>query len=515
MQKHKTKIGLLTILSVVTLASCKKDPRIKIEFWTGFGAAVNAVLTPLIAEFEEQNPDLRVDYQSKGGYDGLRQAIVQSVSNSKYPHIANGYPDHFADYANSNVLLDLNTSRYIKNEDPEIGVNIDDYLANYMVENTTLIDKQTTGLPFNKSTEIMVTNQSFFDVAKIFDPEVKVPETWQELAVVGVKLKAIYKDKKWGGKYILKDGTAVGKDNLTEAQEAQVAIDLTNLKDDTKFIPFSWDSASNFFITILRQWDSAYTERGDTFHTGKILFQTPTYLPKTLEALSYFQKLAEDGIVGIPATFGESQYSSNPFKQGKVALTISSSAGVKENLPTSITDYPFDVTINPIPYNANHPEKRYVISQGTNLALFRKGNLAKEKDLIAREGAWKLLRFLTYEVNHRFGLGTSYFPVTDGSRLEESDPRYADYKLYKDLLEKTGGTVGEVATRNTAKLQAEVYQAKDEETGKQIWTQFVDPGFIGSSGVRLEIEKIMGKLFTGSEPQKVIDDAVNQLKDFT
>ncbi len=518
--KNKKTFSMLSLVLLTALSGCNpnnnssgsgdnNDTRTKIEFLTGFGQNVNAVLKPLLKRFEDEHPTIKVDYNDQGGgYDTLKSTITSSVSTTTFPHIANGYPDHFAEYANSNILLNLNSNNYIKNTDPEIGVDIDHYLPSYMVENTTLVPGATTGLPFNKSTEVMVTNQTFFDVASSLDATIKVPETWQELAVQGRKIKALAKSKGWFGNLVKHNGDPVAKkDKMTkeeiEALLPEIAFDMT-MVTETTFVPFSWDSGANFFITIVRQWGAEYTKQGDNFQSGKMAFNKGESYTKTVTALKYFQGLFQEGIVGIPATYGEGLYSSLPFKQGKLVLTISSSAGISNNMPAGTTDFPFEVSVNKIPFNADLPANKFVISQGTNLALFARGkmdNKNREKTQKERDAAWQLLRYLTYEVNHEFGMGTSYFPVTDGTKLavDENDQRYKDYKLYLDFLNKTETDKTKLAIRDTAKVQAEQYQEKATD-GKQIWTQFVDPGFLGSSDIRSQAAIIISKILDQESP---------------
>lgn len=515
----------MSLVMLTTLSGCTPDNRTKIQFWTGFGANVNEVLEPLLDRFEKNNPDVKVEYEVKGGYDNLMEAIVSSISNQKYPHIANGYPDHFATYAVSGTILDLNTASYIKH--PEQGVDIDQYLPNYMNENMELIPGAITGLPFNKSTEVMVVNQTFFDVAKKLDPTVKVPETWQELKTMGALIKKIATDNHWPGRLIKHNGEAIEApekptQDQIDALIPQIAFDMTSLKPykdkdgnmiTPEFIPFSWDSTANFFITILRQWGAQYTEQ-QSLQKGYMVFNEPANKTKTLAALNFFRELYTEKIVGLPTTFGETQYSSKPFKEGKLVLTVSSSAGISNNMPAGTTNYPFEVSVAKIPYNAENPNDKYVISQGTNLALFRRGELKDDKTKVERNAAWRLLRYLTYEVNHEFGKGTSYFPVTDGTKLveDETDQRYLDYKLYKEFLAKEESDKTERAIRDTAIVQASGYQEKDAE-GVQIWKQFVDPGFLGSSAIRNEVSFVMGQIFAGTPPEEAIQRVLEKLKD--
>lgn len=517
MKTNKTILGLTMLFAVSTLAGCGGSNKTRINFWTGFGASVLSTLNPLIARFEEENPDIDIVHDSKGGYPNLLTAVKGTIGNSAYPHIANGYPDHFADYVKAGVLLNLDSPNYINHE--EHGVDIDDYYSDYMIENTTLSAGNTYGLPFNKSTEVMITNKTFFEVANKIDSSIKIPTTWQEVAVIGPKLRTVAQD--WFGKLVLKDGTAIDKPTedaeITALLEADtVAFDMS-MTTEAQFVPFSWDSTANFFITIIRQWGSLYTS-ADSIHTGYIEFTTGENRTKTLEALAFFKQLYVDRIVGIPGTFNEALYSSGPFKQVRLVMTISSSAGAAQNLPDSITDFPFEVGVNHIPYNENLPESKYVISQGTNLGLFRVGRATDEKAMAQRTAAWKFLRYLTYEVNHEFGKGTSYFPVTDGSKLavNEEDPRYRDYKLYTEFLAETDGTSSDKAIRATASLQKNVYQ-NDTYFGDNVnerWLKFVDPGFGGSAKIRAEIDSIMSILFAGATPEDALNQGTSRLDEY-
>lgn len=523
MKNKKIMTSLTSLMAVTLLAGCNpKDTRTRIQFWTGFGTAVNETLTDLIARFEEQNTDIRIDYESKGGYPALQQAISGSISTSNYPHIANGYPDHFAGYANANVLLNLDSNSYINH--PEYGVNVNEFYSDFMKENTDLVANATLGLPFNKSTEVMIVNQSFFDVAMDKDPSIIIPQTWQDLKVVGPKLKQVIVDNKWIGKLVKKDGTTVDKPSKFDAEIAgDIAFDLTYITKIDDFIPFSYDSESNFFITILRQWGGQYTQRGTTLAKGEVLFKKDSdSYNKLVDALTLVKELYDDKIIGLPSTFNEGLYSSKPFKQMRLVMTISSSAGVTQNLPADVTDYPFELSVKPVPFNAEKPEAKFVISQGTNLALFRKGNGNDPQAQKERLAAWKFLRYLTYEVNHEFSRRTSYFPVTDGSLLtvDETDSRYLDYKMYSEFLAGTNVTNETVAakiTRDTAVTQASVYQ--DTEIG---WKKFVDPGFLGSSTIRTEVGFCMSKVFqdqtaglTAREKAvKAIASTLEQLKDY-
>jgi len=523
MKFRKFIFTAVSVLTLATLAGCLRPSmpsetvttsgdslpytgeKIEVKFWTGFGSSVTSALTPLFTRFESENPDIRVLYESKQGYPNLQQAINGSISTNTYPHIANGYPDHLVGYINANILVNIgNPTNYINH--PQYGVNIDEYNADYMAEIHALSDQATYGLPFNKSTEVMIANQSFFDAAKKKDASIFIPKTWQDLAVVGPKLKAVAKNNGWFGKLVKKDGTAVPKpENFDPNLKPDIAVDMS-LVSEEQFIPFSWDSASNFFITTIKQWGAAYTEKGSTIQNGYIRFQEEPHRTKTLAALAYFKQLYDDGIIGLPDNFGQALYSSVPFKEGKLVLTISSSAGVGENLPGGTTDYPFDLSINAIPYNGDLVAAKSVIAQGTNLAIFAVGRGADPKAQAERLAAWRLLRFLTYEANYEFGKATSYFPVLDPTKIDPNSQRYQDYLMYSQFLQQTDGTEREKVIRKTALLQADVYMNPDEK-----WIKFADPGFLGSSEIRNTVESVMAELFKGKTPEQVLNDVVVKL----
>lgn len=460
-------------------------PTATIRFWTGFGGAVNGVLEPMLEDFQEKYPSIDVLYETQGGYDNLKQAIDLSVANQSFPHIANGYPDHFASYINSNIMKPINN--YIDN--PDYGVDIDDFYQDYLNENQNLFPGVTMGLPFNKSTEIMVANQSFFEVMNYLDNTVKVPETWDELATIGARVKVLAKQEGYFGKIVVeKDGGGYEAVSVDDVGEAKVMFDFTRVTE-ANFVPFNWDSTDNFFITLVRQWGGVYTEKGDNIREGYIRFDSQA----VLDGLTFIKNLGDARILGIPTTHGEALFASTPFKHGKTVLTISSSAGVQENIPDTM-DYPFDVSIHPILYrDANH---KYVISQGTNLGLFNRRNADEEL------ASWLLLRYLTVERNAEFSRKTSYFPVTKTAQESEE---------YQNFLngDTTNYTAKQVSVLGTAITNNDDYMDAEKE-----WIKFVDPAFVGSSQIRDEVSYIIGKVLQGITPQKAIDEAYGRLGNY-
>lgn len=491
------------VLALVALSGCDGGGRqlnidmtvdtrgTTIQFWTGFGSSVNTIISEILADFTAET-GIIVEYDPKGGYPGLQQAINLSATSASYPHIANGYPDHFAGYISSDIILRLD--EFIE-EDEDIPAtrddgaftelapfDLEDFYPTYMTENRSLeFDKDgnpyTLGIPFNKSTEVAVVNKTAFDVFTAIDSTIKIPETWGEVETIGNKIKSIMTTRGFYGK-------VVGSDYNAYDNTAAIPVGLTQLISfasvtEDNFRIVSYDSQSNFFFTGVRQWGGTYTEMDQQTRRGYVTFDNVS----TRAMMTRMRELFNDELIGIPQTWEEEQYCSNPFKESKTLMNIGSSAGVYNAVPQAGA---FAVEAAPIPYESE--ANKAVISQGTNLALFDKGTNAE------KVAAWKLLKYLTQIENGRFSAGAGYYP-TCVSAFESEE--YQDY--YTSLI----GTARDKLKLGAAKVNSDIYVGEGST-----WQKYVDPGFVGSSYIRDECNFIMPELFYGNPPrtvQEIID----------
>lgn len=488
MNKNIKIAAITAVMGVMALSSCGSQEGV-INVWTGFGTSMTTAFENVLQDYRDAHPDtgFKIVHTGQGGYDNLLSTISGSVSTRTYPQLAVAYPDHMAQYNESSILFSLDN--YIK----EDNVNLDDYYQNYLKECQEIVDGQTMGLPFNKSTEVLTTNQTFVDVliamTKGTENEItKVPTTWQEVETFGNNAIAALKNiKKYkydtNSKQLVEDGK--GAFNAVLAQNAagevkcysnkasleqgySIKVDLTSVGEND-FRVLSYDSQSNFFITIVRQWGGTYTEivnQGGN-EVGVMRYKSN----ETATALMFFNRLFKEGIIGIPSTFGEASYTSTPFKAYKTIFTIGSSAGVSNCVPA---DNAFEVEINPIPFNADKPDCKFVISQGTNLVMF------KNTDEASRRETWNLMKALSYdpEINATFAKSSGYIPVTKSAYQTD---------LYQDYLKDTSLTGTAKTMRDAINVNFDDYLGEGSD-----WTQFVDPGFVGSSSIRANVGSIMG-----------------------
>ena len=433
-------------LQVYTLDQLK-GREVKIELWHSFGDTITKSLNPLIKEFEEtykgQGYNISVKVESiSGGYDGLRQRVVQGIPSNALPSLLLGYPDHFADYLKGNVLLPL--TDFVNSTNPGVGLSQadqDDFIDSYWNENTQFDSaKNIYGLPFNKSTEVFTYNATLIDpILKELgyvenEGDLWTDPTWDEVFAVAEKVKGSLK---------------------------------TPSNSQNKAYPVMYDSTSNFFITVARQWGGKYTERvnQDNIESGKILFDNA----EVKEGLAYFQSKANNDLFQLPGKVGQ-KYSSTFFINQETAMVIGSSAGIKNNASDSFVVKSTSLT------QKSQEKNRAVIQQGTNLAI-----LSKSTDNYQRLAAFELIKFLTSaSIQEKFSIQTGYLPVRNSVFESET---------YKAFLNEEGNMVA--GAIKAGKSQTEYL--------------YTDTAFVGSSTVRRQVGLVVEDVFLSN---KSIDEAI-------
>ena len=418
---------------------------IEITLWHSNGSTIETALNQYATDFKEVYPNITVNIVKNGdNYDALRQNVVSAIKGGTLPNIVQGYPDHVAEYISNNVILSLNpyvdnaTWGYDATDDTE---KFEDILWNYRSENSQYTnDGEYYSLPFNKSTEVMIYNadvvQDLIDSGAISE----FPTTWQGLFDVSDKFNAV------SDSYIQSYGTSLG---LTAA-EIQDAKDL--------FVPYSYDSEDNAFITLIRQWGGEYTSI-DSERNGVYLYDSD----EAISMLTYFSNHRDE--LTIPSHWGQG-YASDIFKKGQTFVTVGSTGGAYYNTPSTVNgEYLFDFEVAPIPYNADLPDHKAVIQQGTNMSLTNSGS---DQQKLA---SWLFLKYLTSrDVQLDFALETGYSPIRSSVYVTEA---YQDFMAGYDtdgttLLE--GAMLMRSKAARAAALQSDYF--------------FYDQAFVGSSAIR-------------------------------
>jgi len=501
--------GTLALSALLSLSACGNDTTVNpydldfsvdttgtsINFWTPFGSDIQAIIADLCAQFTAKT-GINVTTETKGSYDNLAAAITNSASTKTYPNVALAYPDHMATYVNQDIIVRMD---YSFENDGDDSYKISDFYSDYMAENQAIEPKEgggyyTLGVPFNKSTEVMIYNKTFFDWAKTqpAGADIAVPTTWDELNVVGPKITNFVTP------YF---GYLVGTDGLKYRSSTAIPSGVGVLLDfsavnSTYFKPFCYDSQANLFITACRQWGGQYTTFDSAAQKGYLAFDSDEVRQGLSDLVTYHDNEA----FAIPAEFGgTSKYSSSYFASMMSVLTIGSSAGVANSAPAGDK---FKVGVAPIPFH--DAEHKFVISQGTNLVMLDKGTVAE------RVAAWKLVKFLSKEANGAFAARTDYFPSCEyaANSVEYTEELARDNPEGKS--EEDMPSTAKQAKYFTAMVNQEVYTA----TGST-WTKFTDPGFTGSSTIRTAVGTAPALLFVDKKsPSEVVTSLYATLKDY-
>ena len=374
---------------------------VSISFWHSMGAENKALLDDAIARFNEIYPNIKVEHQSYGDYDGVFEVIRTKLTAGKQPNFAFCYPDHVATYNKSEsvICLDdlINNTSVVAGSGELMGLTeaqINDFIKGYYDEGKSYGDGKMYSLPFQKSTEVLYYNKT------IIDPVLA------ELGLEGIKT--------WD-----------------DVQKVIVA-----LKEDYPMsTPLGYDSSENFFITLAAQYNNPYTSS-----TGE------HYLFDNDGNKAFVSKFAEwyaKGWMTTSEMMGGS-YTSDAFKKGdtetgKVFMSIGSSAGARYQRPDKVNgEYPFEVGIVPVPQaDLSNPK---VISQGPSVCIFEDENV---QEIYA---SWLLIKFLTTDPSFQaeYSMKSGYVPVIQS---------VYDTEMYQKSLERANG--GDFITALSAKVSLE------------------------------------------------------------
>ena len=411
---------------------------------------------------------------SSGNYDTLKNNMINQITAGKMPNMVQGYPDHVAEYLNGKAVLNLNP--YIEHE--VWGLHgedaLEDIIEVYRRENSQYDTAGTYySLPFNKSTEIMTYNKTALDAVAdkrllATNPSATeeekaaarlaiVPKTWQDIVALKDDLMA----------YALEKITAdVNADATIKEADKQTEIN----KRYALTVPAAIDSAGNGFITFTRQWGGQYTSLNPDF-SGKLHFHEDA---NTFAAMEWLK--ANNTAITLP-NFWDQQYASTPFLAGQTFITIGSSAGIRYNDPEGN----FELGAAPIPYNADKPEHRSVMQQGTNISLMKTGTA---DEMLA---SWLFLKhMINTENTAHWSMNTGYLPVRTSAY---TSPEYQAFLNNPTANEKLISL-----SANASYLQTEFMK--------------YDPAFIGSSRARQQVGDALIRIVTGDgNIRQALDEA--------
>ena len=509
MNKTKFKFALaLLATAATTLSGCfgkkdntdgEEDLNGPVAFWSSFGGSYTNVLNGVCSDIQSAT-NIVVNHTSKGSYDEIKKALDANVAlgPSYCPDIAQGYPDHFADYLSSDAIRPIES--YFTEEE------LNDYYSEYMTENKFYdnngkkAQEHIYGIPFNKSTELLGYNGVFVDYCATKNADLaNIPATWEDWGTKGELYNNIFKDL--FGKYVFGKQNTEGKASnfevytdedkpettklangdvvLASDHDMILLLDMSKVNSGNGYL-MSWDATDNAFITLVRQWGAKYTEVDASENQkiakkriGKVYFNAPGEQEKVINCLKFFHGLRSKNMFATPQTLGGS-YGSDAFALCRVMFMICSSGGLSYN--TANWRHRFRVA--PIPYK--DASNKTVISQGANICMFEGKNNYKNSAAVIKA-------LTSGEFQAQWCLETGYYPCSKKAVATD------EYQAF--LKETTYDSPTRVAYREGSKLNTEHYMNAAEG-----WKKFVDPAFKGSSVLRSVVKGVLDTTFSIAYP---------------
>ncbi|MCF7930815.1 MAG: extracellular solute-binding protein [Acholeplasmataceae bacterium] len=355
------------------------DP-IEITLWHAEKSTNTAYLEAYATEFMALYPNITVHIATgSSSYDRVKQDVLSAVfGNTTLPNLVQGTSEHMAEYIYHDLLLNLdpfqNNSVYglIDND------SIDDIIPSF-VEECSQYDANHSlyALPFAKTTEIMIYNQTAFNSIGL-----NAPQTWQEIETLDTSLKT------YGSQF----------NNLNQIVSA------------------TYESTSNLFSTFIKQYGGAYTSLDFDTMTGQALWVDQA---DSIAAMNFIKD--NKAFITIPDYWDES-YASTPFIEQKTFIVIASSSDIRYYMPPidTLTGLPtFIVEAGIVPYNSDVLDSQFAIQRGTDLGLLDTGTIQEQL------ASWLFLKFLTStEINADWSMKTGYLPVRSSVY---GDPDYIEF----------------------------------------------------------------------------------------
>ena len=468
-------------LSTFTIPDQLTTDPISITLWHSNGATIEAALMGYAEDFQDIYPNITVNIVTSGtNYDELRDNVVNAIKGGQLPNIVQNYPDHVMEYIDNKALISL--TPFIHHPVHGYSTTVEeesfsDILISYRRENSQFTsDGEYYSVPFNKSTEVMIYNKTMFDMLIEDGVIEEVPNTWQGLMEVAPYLEGV-KDE------VIDDIFALLNQSSNQAIH-RTPEQIVAIKD--KFVPITYDSPANAFITLTRQWGGEYTTINSA-REGVILFDND----EARDMLSYFYDNRSTNFT-LPSLWG-TEYASDAFKIGQAAVTFGSTGGARYNTPDTVVlegvrYLPFEFGVAPMPYNADLPEERTAIQQGTNMSITKAGT---DQEKLA---SWLFLKYLTSkEVQLDFALTTGYSPV-----------RYSVYETNTFEQFSLG-----LSTTGTPLLGEDLMKSlAANAAAEQSDFLFYDQAFVNSTAARLAVEEAFERVIVGSLGESISKEDV-------
>lgn len=447
----------------------------------------------LIEQFEAANKGVKIQMVYHGSYSDIYTDVKAAIEGSNLPTIASTYQDNVAFYVNEGVSYDMTNYGTQLESDK-------DFNQNYLSIEKQIFNGKYYSLPYSKSSETFVVNQTVFDQegaglsGTTTTKETTKTDGTKETVNVYTAPEAAATKTKYTVPQNFYEMIEIAR--KMKADYPEVFNNQRDAKGYFTAVPFCWDSAENMFISLLKNADIDYT---DGSATG-IANQNKWNCAEAKKLMIQLKKWNNEGLIctqnQLPIaneTKGYHEYSSNMVVAGKIFMCVSSTAGARY----FATNGGFEASLN---HALNWAENSKasdakVISQGPSLTFF------KDRNAKVNEAAFKFYQFLTNTDNSaNLAVNTSYFPLRETSynseKVKAITTAAGTATAESTYADKSSSYTGEALNLN------KTYSSED--------AYFMSDAFVGSAEIRSAVGGIVADVFNGkAESDTEIETLVN------
>ncbi len=399
-------IVFLTCMAFAVSAQAEQT-KLTMYYPVAVGGPLTKIVDSMVSDFEKANPDIDVAAIYAGNYNDARIKALAALKSGKPAQLSVMFSIDIYDLIEQDAIVPFD--EFAETDEDRAWLK-SFYPA--LMENGVTMGK-TWGIPFQRSTIVMYYNKDIFREAGL-DPE-KPPQTWDELAAMGKKLKT---EDRWG-----------------------VMIPSTGY-------PY-W-----MFGALCKQNGEVLMDRDgkNTFFNNK----------GVVEALSFWNDLsAKHGV--MPKGAIEWATLRKNFLEGKTAIMWHSTG----NLTTVKKKAKFDFGVAMLPAS----KMRGTPTGGGNFYIFKKTTPAE------RKAAMRLIKFMTSpERSAEWSMKTGYIGISAAAyktaALEKYVVDFPPAKVARDQLQYATAELSTFQTGRVRKFLDDAIQAA--LTGKKTPQEALD-----------------------------------------
>ena len=182
--KHLKGIGLSVVMSAGMALPAAAETELTMYYPIAVGGALTQVVDSIVADFEAENPDIKVNAVYSGNYDDTRVRALSALNSGDPAQLAVMFSIDAYDLIEQDLILPFEA---LTDDADWLNSFYPALMANGRIEG------QTWGIPFQRSTIVAYYNKEQFAAAGL-DPEAP-PTTWDEIISMG---KALTNDDTYG-----------------------------------------------------------------------------------------------------------------------------------------------------------------------------------------------------------------------------------------------------------------------------------------------------------------------------